>query len=67
MVQSGLELIKQLTTYQNSAVNTNFADPSILALPDYSGFVVVSTGTPKGNAFKIMTSTDLVHWKEVNH
>ena len=67
MVQSGQELMKELTTYQNPVVNTNFADPGILALPDGSGFVVVSTGTPKGNAFKIMTSTDLVHWKEVNH
>ena len=67
MVQSGQELMKELTTYQNPVVNTNFADPGVLALPDGSGFVVVSTGTPGGNAFKIMTSADLVHWKEVNH
>ena len=52
--------------YMNPVINRNRPDPGVLALPDGSGYVAVTTGVESGNAFPIMTSTDLVDWKEVS-
>ena len=36
-----------------------------MELPIGSGYVLVSTGVFNGNAYPILSSTDLVNWKEV--
>ena len=36
-----------------------------MELPTGSGYVLVSTGVFNGNAYPILSSTDLVNWKEV--
>jgi hypothetical protein len=46
-------------------VDANHPDPGVLALPDKSGYVVVSTGVKNGNAYPIMTSIDLIYWEKV--
>ena len=53
------------TIYTNPVVDANHPDPGVLALPDMAGYVVVSTGVQNGNAYPIMTSTDLINWEKV--
>ena len=46
-------------------IDANHPDPAVLALPDKSGYVMVSTDVHNGSAFPIMTSTDLINWQKV--
>jgi len=50
--------------YQNPVVDSDHPDPGALALPDGSGYVIVSTGVQNGNAYPIMSSVDLVNWQK---
>ena len=56
-------------SYVNPVVNSDHPDPGILALPDNSGYVVVTTShfnSRSGPAFPILFSTDLVNWQHVS-
>ena len=56
-------------SYVNPVVNSDHPDPGILALPDNSGYVVVTTShfnSRSGPAFPILFSADLVNWQHVS-
>lgn len=54
------------STYTNPIINSNHPDPGVLALPDGSGYAVVTTSNYATNgvdpAFPILFSSDLVNW-----
>merc|ERR1719361_2556510 len=58
-------------TYQNPIIDSNIPDPSVLALPDGSGYVLVSTSNyaqpGKDPAFPIHFSSNLVEWELVTY
>ena len=60
--------IEEATYYVNPVVDSNHPDPGALALPDGSGYVVVSTSDLRKDnksvgAFPIMFSKNLVEWE----
>ena len=64
-------VVDGVLSYTNAVMHDNRPDPGVLALPDGSGFVAVTTtnygyegDTP---AFPIIFSTDLVNWEEVTN